>query len=75
MDFPVYRKYANEQTFFVIHSLEQWTEYKRLGKKIKQHDFTAIQFPEKIFIQDLIDLQEGILPSSKSEIERLMQHT
>ena len=71
MDFPIYRKYTNLGSYFVITSASTWTEYKRLGKKYQRYDFTAQQFPEKLFIQDLIHLTEGIAPSSAEEISAL----
>lgn len=68
MQFPVYRKYANFHSFFIIHSPLAWTEYKRLGKKYMHHDFEAVQFPEKLFVQDLIECMTGIEPSSAEEM-------
>lgn len=71
MDFPVYRKYTNLDSYFVITSANTWTEYKRLGKKYIRYDFTAQQFPEKLFLQDLIHLTEGFAASSAGEISGL----
>ena len=72
MEFPVYRRYANFDSYFVITSPDTWTEYKRLGKKFLKFDFTAQQFPEKLFIQDLINLAEGIEASTQEEISSLL---
>lgn len=69
MSFPVYRKYTNLHSFFVITSPTTWTEYKRFGKSYRKFDFVAQQFPEKLFIQDLISLEgEGITTALKEEI-------
>ena len=71
MQFPVYRKYSNESSYFIIHSLTEWTEYKKFGKNIVEHHFVATQFPEKLLIQDLINLQEGVLTSCAEEIAQI----
>lgn len=71
MDFPVYRRYANADSYFVITSPNTWTEYKRLGKKYLKFEFTAQQFPEKLFVQDLINLAEGIEPATEAEIQAM----
>lgn len=71
MVFPLYRKYSNLDSYFVITSPTTWVEYKRLGKKYLRYEFTAEQFPEKLFIKDLIALVDGIVPSSAKEITSL----
>ncbi len=71
MEFPVYRKYTNQHAYFIITSFKTWTEYKRLGKKYLKHDFIATQYPEMLFIKDMIHLTEGFETSSKTEIDQL----
>ncbi len=70
MQFPVYRKYSNDESFFIIQSNENWVEYKRVGKKYLEYKFKAIQFPERNFIQDLLFLRGGIVESSEEDMKK-----
>lgn len=54
MDFPLYRKYANEKSYFKIDSSNEFIELKLIGKTFVKYSFNAAQYPEKIMIQDLI---------------------
>ncbi len=72
MDFPVYRKYTNNRSFFIITSEKTWIEYKFNGKKFEKHSFTANQFPEMMFIKDLIQPIQGVESSSESEVKNLL---
>ncbi|HLP10645.1 MAG TPA: hypothetical protein VK177_01875 [Flavobacteriales bacterium] len=71
MQFPVYRKYANLKSFFIITSDKTWTEYKQVGKRFEKHEFIATQYPEMLFIQDLLKKIEGVLESDAFEISQL----
>lgn len=71
MDFPIYRKYTSLDSYFIITSSTTWIEYKRLGKKYLKYEFTAQQFPEKLFVQDLIAMTEGITTATKEEIPEI----
>jgi hypothetical protein len=71
MQFPVYRKYANHQTYFIITSERTWTEFKQVGKRFEKHEFTATQYPEMLFIKDLLEKKEGVLESDAFEISQL----
>lgn len=71
MDFPVYRKYTNNASYFIILSDAEWTEYKKIGSRYVRFEMKAIQFPEKLFIKDLIEKTEGVAETTPSEIEAL----
>lgn len=71
MNFPVYRKYTNNQSYFIITDENSWTEFKKVGSKYLKFEFIATQFPEKLFIKDLLELMEGVEPSSQEEIDLL----
>jgi len=52
--FPQYRRYKNGHSYFKILSLTEFEEIKIVGdKRIKQH-VVASQYPEKVFINDLL---------------------
>jgi hypothetical protein len=66
--FPLYRKYANEQRYYKIMSLTEFEEIQRIGKRFITHQHKAIQYPEKLFILDLIEMKlEGILVCEELE--------
>lgn len=72
MEFPIYRKYSNLHSYFIITSRKNWTEYKRMGKSYLKYEFTAQQYPEMLFIQDLIACIPGIEMATVEEIEPLV---
>lgn len=56
--FPQYRRYTNGLSYFKILSLTEFEEIKIVGeKRVKQH-VVASQYPEKVFINDLL-FKEG----------------
>jgi len=73
MIFPIYRKLSNEKSYYKILSLESLIELQKIGSKTKKHTLIAQQFPEKLFIQDLIALSNGYLESNEVEFERIEQ--
>ena len=54
MKFPQYRKYKNNQAYFKIISDVEFEEIKRIGKKSLVTKVIARQYPEKVFISDLL---------------------
>jgi len=52
--FPQYRRYKNRLSYFKILSPVEFEEIKIVGeKRVKQH-VVAGQYPEKVFINDLL---------------------
>jgi len=45
--------------WFKIESETEFTEYKKMGNKLIKDTIIAKIFPEKQFIQDMINLYEG----------------
>jgi hypothetical protein len=54
IQFPVYRKYKNGKNFFKISGPEQFEELQVIGSKVLYKKTKAIQYPELLFIQDLL---------------------
>jgi len=59
MTYPIYRKYKGIDVWFKIDSETEFTEYKKMGNKLLKDTIVAKIFPEKQFIQDMINLYEG----------------
>lgn len=55
MEFPQYRKYKNDHSYFKIISATKFTEYKTLGSKIEKFNFEATILPDRNFIHDMLN--------------------
>jgi hypothetical protein len=70
MDFPQYRKYKNNQSYFKIDSLIKFTEYKVFGSKIEKYYFEVKILPDRNFIYDMLnDFELHWDKINKSEFE------
>lgn len=66
--FPVFRKLVNERNFYRIDSVTAFVEVQRMGKRCVVHHVEARIYPEKVRIQELLDmLDPGVVPSDPSE--------
>ena len=54
INFPVYRKYKNNKSYFKIIAPILFEEIQIIGNKKIVKQIEAKQFPEKIFIYDLV---------------------
>ena len=59
MNYPIYRKYNGIEVWFKIVSETEFVEYKKMGDKVLKDHIIAKIFPEKQFIQDMINKYEG----------------
>lgn len=58
MNYPIYRKYAGIDTWFKITDPKHFIEIKKIGNRFLISEVEAIQFPELLFIKDMIALHE-----------------
>lgn len=54
INFPVYRKYKNNKSYFKILDHRNFEELQIVGSKVMLNKIKAISFPEINFIHDLI---------------------
>ena len=54
MEFPQYRKYAHNKTFFKISSFNEFEEIQIQGNGIKKYTFKAKILPDRNYISDLV---------------------
>ena len=54
IDFPQFRKYNNELSYFKIIDDITFIEYKRLGSKIERFEFKAKILPDRNFLFDML---------------------
>lgn len=70
--FPLYRKYSNGQRYYKILSPVAFIEIQRIGSRILKTEHQADIYPDKLFISDLIRLnQNGIEASNETEFNEL----
>lgn len=65
--FPIYRKLSNNKSFYKINSNEQFEEIQVIGSKQKYFIHEANQYPEKLKIMDMIQLDTNYLESNLTE--------
>ena len=74
-EFPYYRKYTGIDVWFKIVNAKHFIEIKKLGAKYIKHEVFAEQFPEIMYIQDMINLQGGRWEEANGKlIEELISH-
>ncbi|MEQ8908656.1 MAG: hypothetical protein RIC95_05660 [Vicingaceae bacterium] len=54
MEFPQFRRYKNQRSYFEIRSNEHFIEYKVEGKKLAKYEIHAKILPERNLIQDML---------------------
>jgi hypothetical protein len=75
MNFPQYRKYNNNQSYFKIISETEIVELKIFGKFYELHHIQAKILPERIMIADLlIDYKNFALEINESEFEEQLNY-
>ena len=56
--FPQYRKYVAIDNWYSIHSLDAFTEIKRMGDRYLKHEVKASIYPEKLRVLDMLECHE-----------------
>lgn len=57
--FPAFRKYKGINVWFKIADARHFIEIKQIGSKFSLHEVEAAQYPEMVFIQDMLTCYEG----------------
>ena len=67
MQFPVYRKYPNNLSFFKIVDDRHFIEVKLTGRRAEVHPIEAMILPDMNFIQDMLKMEGGHWMESSAE--------
>jgi hypothetical protein len=68
IDYPIYRKLSNNRSFYKVVDSKNFEEIQIIGTQRRSQLIEAKQYPELLFIQDLIAFNHlGILESSEKE--------
>lgn len=54
MEFPQFRKYSNNKSYFKILSQTQWEELQIVGKKVLVHQMEVKILPDRNFMMDMM---------------------
>ncbi|MEN9988684.1 MAG: hypothetical protein RLZZ585_1723 [Bacteroidota bacterium] len=71
LDFPQYRKLANEKSHYEIRDDRHFVEKQLIGKQVFIIEIEAKQYPEILRIQDMLHCVEGFLLSTKEVFESI----
>ena len=71
LDFPQYRKLANEKSHYEIRDDRHFIEKQIIGKQVFTIEIEAKQYPEILRIQDMLNCEEGFLLSTKEVFESI----
>jgi hypothetical protein len=67
LNFPLFRKYPNNKSFFKITDEDRFEELKRTGPLKDHFEFKAKIHPDRVFIQDMIEMTNGFWVESSAE--------
>jgi hypothetical protein len=74
-NYPLYRKYSDNKTWFKITSSSTFEELKILGIYFSMHSFQAAILPDRNFISDLISCAtEGIVEAEEESYLKTLEH-
>ncbi|MCC6369540.1 MAG: hypothetical protein IT236_00900 [Bacteroidia bacterium] len=74
INFPVYRRYKNNASYFKILNPLQFEEVQRIGSKKIIRQTEAKLYPEKLFIHDLVyNFKEMAEEIYEAEYEQMRQ--
>ncbi len=73
IQYPQYRKYLNEKSFFKITSSTEWEEIQIIGSKYVLNQFKVNIMPDRNFIQDMtFDYKDNWIAISEEEYVLIM---
>lgn len=76
VEFPIYRKYENEKSYFKILSNSVFIELKAESNGFKKYEFEAKILPDRVLIHDIITNENNYwLSISKEEYESILAKT
>ena len=74
IEFPVFRKLNNNRSYYNIINDREFEEIQVIGNKRKYYRHLAKQYPEILFIQDLMNFRHnGIQISILSEWNNMLK--
>jgi len=75
MEFPQYRKYPNNKSYFKVLSANSFEEIQILGKSKLKTRFEAKIHPDRVLIQDMLGAEENWQVITAEEYEGIDRST
>lgn len=72
--FPLYRKYPDNKTYFKVIGPEAFEEIRRIGNRYELHTYQAEKLPDRNLVEDLIREEGAVETASSSEYEHFKQY-
>lgn len=72
-DFPQYRKLINELRFYRILNDREFDEIQIMGNQTKLYTIKAVQYPEILRIQDMLNCEEAFVMSDEVEFNSMLK--
>ncbi len=74
-NFPVYRKYPHNKSYFKVLTPDTFEEVQVIGRYYSVHRFTAKILPDRNLISDMLDLSQGHwVETDAQEFDSFMTH-
>jgi hypothetical protein len=73
IEFPQYRKLKNDKSFYRIEDESHFTEIQLIGNKAFELKIIAVQFPEKLKIQDMLYCADPYIKIEQFEFDQINQ--
>ena len=73
MEFPIYKKYLDQKSYFQILNINEFVELKITGKTFTLHRIKAKILPERVMIKDMLEKDEFWVPCAESEFSEKLE--
>ena len=72
MEYPLYRKLSSGRSYYKIISEIEFIEIQFIGSRYLIHNFKISQYPDKLFLKELISLNSPYEKIPKEEVEKYL---
>ncbi len=73
MEFPIYKEYLDQKSYFQILSPDEFLELKITGKTFTLHRIKAKILPERVMIQDMLEKEEFWVTCTENEFAEKLE--
>jgi hypothetical protein len=73
VEFPLYRKYPNNKSYFKVLSHDEFEEIQILGSQAYHYTFKAKILPDRNLVADMIDAKQNWVAIEREEYEEILE--
>jgi hypothetical protein len=70
-EFPQYRKLKNDKSFYRIEDESHFIEIQLIGNKAFELKTSAVKFPEKLKIKDMLNCEDPYIKIEQNEFDQI----